>query len=50
MLESAVADSVESDSYVEFQKKSGNLVVYRNAEEFTEFVNGQFDLYKTLLG
>jgi len=50
VLESAVADSVESDSYVEFQKKSGNLVVYRNAEEFTEFVNSQFDLYKTLLG
>ena len=50
VLESAVADSVKTDSYVEFQEKSGNLVVYRNAEEFTDFVNEQFELYKTLLG
>jgi tripartite-type tricarboxylate transporter receptor subunit TctC len=50
ILEKAVADAVETDSYADFQEKSGNLVVYRDSEEFTGFVNDQFDLFKSLLG
>ncbi|MGO3649081.1 MAG: tripartite tricarboxylate transporter substrate binding protein [Agrococcus casei] len=49
-LEEAVATSVESDSYKEFQENAGNLVVYKDSEEFTAFVNEQFELYKELLG
>lgn len=49
-LESAVKTAVESDSYQEFQENAGNLVVYRNAEEFTTFVEDQFEEFEELLG
>lgn len=49
-LEAAVATAVESDSYKEFQANAGNLVVYKDSEEFTAFVNEQFELFKELLG
>ena len=50
VLEGAVANAVESESYQEFQDNAGNLVVYRDSEEFTTFVNEQFDLFQELLG
>lgn len=49
-LESAVQEAVESESYQEFQENAGNLVVYRDSEEFTTFVNEQFDAFESLLG
>ncbi len=49
-LEAAIKKGVDSDSYQEFQKKAGNLVVYRDSAEWTEFVNEQFDMFKELLG
>ncbi len=49
-LEAAVKEAVESDTYQQFQKDAGNLVVYRDSAEWTTFVNEQFDLFKELLG
>ncbi|WP_347754931.1 tripartite tricarboxylate transporter substrate binding protein [Agrococcus sp. ProA11] len=49
-LEDAIAQAVESESYQEFQDNSGNLVVYRDSEEFTGFVGEQFDVFQQLLG
>lgn len=49
-LESAVKQAVESDSYQQFQKDAGNLVVYRDSAAWTTFVGEQFDLFKELLG
>lgn len=49
-LEKAIADAVETDAYQKFQKDSHILVVHRDAAEWTEFVNEQFDLFKDLLG
>jgi len=49
-LESAIKEAVESDSYQKFQEDAGNLVVYRDAEEFTTFVEDQFALFQNLLG
>lgn len=49
-LESAVKEAVESDTYQQFQKDAGNLVVYRDSAEWTTFVDEQFDLFKDLLG
>lgn len=49
-LEAAVKEAVESDTYQQFQKDAGNLVVYRDSAEWTTFVDEQFDLFKDLLG
>ncbi|MEV4668919.1 tripartite tricarboxylate transporter substrate binding protein [Microbacterium sp. LWO12-1.2] len=49
-LEAAVKEAVESDSYQQFQKDAGNLVVYRDSAEWTTFVDEQFTLFKDLLG
>jgi tripartite-type tricarboxylate transporter receptor subunit TctC len=49
-LEDAVKQAVESEGYQEFQENAGNLVVYKDSEEFTSFVNEQFEAFKTLLG
>ena len=49
-LEGAIAEAVESDSYQQFQDDAGNLVVYRDSAEFTDFVNEQFALFQDLLG
>jgi tripartite-type tricarboxylate transporter receptor subunit TctC len=50
ILESAVGEAAASDEYQEFQKNAGILVVYRDADEFTEFVDEQFALFQDLLG
>lgn len=49
-LEDAVKKAVESDGYQKFQKDAGNLVVYRDASDWTSFVGEQFTLFKDLLG
>jgi tripartite-type tricarboxylate transporter receptor subunit TctC len=49
-LEAAIKEAVESDGYKEFQKNAGNLVIYRNSADWTQFVNEQFDRFKLLLG
>lgn len=49
-LESAIAEAVESEGYQEFQESAGNLIVYRDSDDFTEFVNDQFSLFHDLLG
>ncbi len=49
-LESAIKEAVESESYEKFQQDAGNLVVYRDSEEWTSFVGEQFELFKELLG
>lgn len=49
-LEAAIKEAVESDTYQKFQKDSGNLVVYRDSAEWTEFVDEQFVLFQDLLG
>lgn len=49
-LEAAVKEAVESDSYQKFQSDAGNLVVYRDSAEWTEYVTEQFDLFAELLG
>src|SRR5690606_11819040 len=48
-LESAVKEAVESDSYQKFQADAGNLVVYRDSAEWTEYVGEQFTLFQDLL-
>jgi len=50
VLEAAIADAVASDTYQEFQKSAGNLVVYRDSAEFTSFVEDQFASFQDLLG
>lgn len=49
-LEKGIAEAVEKDSYKEIITSSGNLVVYRNAEEFTDFSNDEADRFAGLLG
>lgn len=49
-LEGAVKEAVESESYQQFQKDAGNLVVYRDSEEWTGYVEDQFALFQDLLG
>lgn len=49
-LESAVAEAVESAGYQSFQENAGNLVVYKDSEEFTGFVEEQFARFQSLLG
>lgn len=49
-LESAIQEAVESESYQQFQEDAGNLIVYRDSAEFTEFVEEQFTLFQDLLG
>lgn len=49
-LEEAIAEAVESDGYQEFQENAGNLVVYRDADEFSTFVDEQYTLFQDLLG
>lgn len=49
-LEAAVKEAVESDTYQQFQADAGNLVVYRDSEEWTGYVEEQFALFQDLLG
>ncbi|GAB3810805.1 tripartite tricarboxylate transporter substrate binding protein [Tessaracoccus terricola] len=48
-LESAIAEAVEQDSYQEIITGSGNLVVYRDSAEFTEFAEAEAERFAGLL-
>ncbi|GAA0895707.1 tripartite tricarboxylate transporter substrate binding protein [Pseudonocardia zijingensis] len=49
-LESAVQQAANSPGFTETISKSGSLPVYRTGEEFTAFVNGEYERFGTLLG
>lgn len=49
-LEDGIAKAVETDSYKEVITSSGNLVVYRNAQEFADFAQGEFDRFAKIIG
>jgi len=49
-LEAAIEEAATSDGFVETVSGSGNLPVYKTADEFTEFVNSEYDRFGTLLG
>lgn len=48
-LEAAVKAGVEGDPYVEFTDGKGLTRVYRNAEDFTKFVNDNYEMYSELI-
>lgn len=48
-LEAAVKAGVEGAPYVEFTDSKGLTRKYRNAAEFTEFVNENYEMYKELI-
>lgn len=48
-LESAIAEAVKADSYQEIITGSGNLVVYRDSAEFTEFAVSEAERFAALL-
>jgi tripartite-type tricarboxylate transporter receptor subunit TctC len=50
ILEDAVKEAVESDTYQQFQEDAGNLIVYRDSAEWTTYVDEQFSLFQDLLG
>lgn len=49
-LEGAIAEAVEADSYQEIITGSGNLVVYRDSAEFTEFAVSEAERFSQLIG
>jgi tripartite-type tricarboxylate transporter receptor subunit TctC len=49
-LESAIEEAATSDGFVDTVTKSGNLPLYKSADEFTDFVNSEYDRFGTLLG
>ncbi|TLW91331.1 tripartite tricarboxylate transporter substrate binding protein [Saccharomonospora piscinae] len=49
-LESSIKQAAQSDSFVDTISKPGNLPVYKNADEFTEFVNSEYERFGQILG
>ncbi|MDO5287460.1 MAG: tripartite tricarboxylate transporter substrate binding protein [Actinomycetia bacterium] len=48
-LEETIKKAVETQSYRDIITKSGNLVVYKSAAEFTTFAQSEFDRFAKLL-
>lgn len=48
-LEAAIAEAVEADAYQDIITSSGNLVVYRDSAEFTEFATAEAERFAGLL-
>jgi len=48
-LESAIEQAANSEGFTSTIEKSGSLPVYRNAEEFTAFVNSEYTRFGELL-
>lgn len=48
-LESAIAEAVQDETYVETINASGNLVVYRDSAEFTDFAESEAKRFSELL-
>jgi tripartite-type tricarboxylate transporter receptor subunit TctC len=49
-LESAIQQAASSPGFTETIEKSGSLPVYKSGEEFTAFVNSEYERFGTLLG
>lgn len=49
-LESAIKEAASSDGFVDTISTPGNLPVYRDAEEFTDFVNSEHKRFGKILG
>ena len=49
-LESAIEEAATSEEFEETISASGNLPVYKSAEEFTEFVNSEYERFGEILG
>lgn len=49
-LESAIEEAANSEGFIEAINATGSLPVYRSAEEFTEFVNAEYERFGQLLG
>ncbi|OLS99974.1 hypothetical protein BJF90_36965 [Pseudonocardia sp. CNS-004] len=49
-LESAIQQAANSPGFTETIEKSGSLPVYKSGEEFTAFVNSEYERFGTLLG
>jgi tripartite-type tricarboxylate transporter receptor subunit TctC len=49
-LESTIEEAATSDGFTETLTASGNLPVYKSADEFTEFVSSEYDRFGTILG
>jgi tripartite-type tricarboxylate transporter receptor subunit TctC len=49
-LESAIEEAANSDSFTETITKAGNLPVYRDSAEFTDFVNSEHERFGEILG
>ncbi|KAE8766127.1 Bug family tripartite tricarboxylate transporter substrate binding protein [Georgenia thermotolerans] len=49
-LESAIEEAAGSDSFTGTITKAGNLPVYRDSAEFTDFVNSEYERFGEILG
>lgn len=49
-LEEAISEAATSDTFVETMDNAGNLAVSTSGEEFTEFVNSEYDRFSEILG
>ncbi|SEE64363.1 tripartite tricarboxylate transporter substrate binding protein [Ruania alba] len=49
-LESAIEEAATSESFVSTIENTGAIAVYKNADEFTEFVNAEYERFGGLLG
>lgn len=49
-LEESIAEAVKQDSFTEVITSSGNLVVYKNSAEFTEFADSEAKRFAELMG
>jgi tripartite-type tricarboxylate transporter receptor subunit TctC len=49
-LQSAIEEAANSDSFTETITNAGNLPVYRDSAEFTEFVNSEYERFGEILG
>jgi tripartite-type tricarboxylate transporter receptor subunit TctC len=49
-LESSIQQAANSPGFTETLRTSGSLPVYKNAQEFTAFVNSEHERFGTLLG
>src|SRR5699024_4624362 len=49
-LEEAIKKAANSDSFTETMTKAGNVPVYKSGEEFTQWVNDQYERFGEILG
>lgn len=49
-LEGAIEDAANSEGFVETVTAAGNLAVYRNSAEFSDFVSSEYDRFGEIFG